>query len=164
MSANPVAADRGQCRSEEGGGGCVDPFSHTLIVVSPTGPLPGDGYDPARDTAQYSGLSLAEYRKREAPYLVTVKANAEAAAYLTEAWTDKAPQVTTEESFYYGLNVLPPRDWRSIGGVEFFAVGEPYGFGTWTYFARVGERYLTARLPLSMPAAAKVAFFTKVPQ
>ncbi len=52
---------------------------------------------------------------------------------------------TTEEAFWYFLEVMWPRDWRTVGGIERFMVDEcvthqPSG-AVYSQFARIGQRY-----------------------
>ncbi len=58
---------------------------------------------------------------------------------------------TTEEQFFYGLECLPPKRWKTEGNKEVFFMGECYTADLYRAFVRIGDKYYTALRRISTP-------------
>lgn len=63
------------------------------------------------------------------------------------------PEEISEEEYIRMLEVLPPEDWRSAGGMESFKLMERFSGRITNIFVRAGQKYYTFKDVCTMPHA-----------
>jgi hypothetical protein len=110
------------------------PFQgHVQSVLMPDGTVAyTDGLTPEQYAAE-RGFPVAIIGDDQLDALVKT--------YVDGLVTD--PRQITEEEWWDALNVLPPCRWRTVGGVELFHISERVTHDLVSWYARVGDRYVT---------------------